>query len=106
MWFFGLITRSYSGGAEEAWMKGWRERAADIFTKHGEIAVKMKPASEPLGFGTSDSPHRFHRLVPRGVLPARGASPHSGADGRAMRDQIWQFFRRHSRIVMPVTRLK
>ena len=32
-------------------MKGWRERAADIFAKHGEIAAKMKSAS---GTGPSD----------------------------------------------------
>ena len=31
-------------------MKGWRERAADIFAKHGEIAAKMKSAPGPLGF--------------------------------------------------------
>ena len=35
-------------GAEEAGMKGWRERAADIFAKQGSIAVKMKFASGPL----------------------------------------------------------
>ena len=39
------------GGAEEAGMKGWRERAADIFAKHGEIAAKMKSAPGP---GTLD----------------------------------------------------
>ena len=33
-------------------MKGWRERAADIFAKHGEIAAKMKSAPGP---GPSDS---------------------------------------------------
>ena len=33
-------------------MKSWRERAADIFAKHGEIAAKMKSAPGP---GTSDS---------------------------------------------------
>ena len=32
-------------------MKGWRERAADVFAKHGEIAAKMKFASGP---GPSD----------------------------------------------------
>ena len=32
-------------------MKGWREHAADIFAKHGEIAAKMKFA---LGPGPSD----------------------------------------------------
>ena len=35
-----LTTRSYSCGAEEAEMKDWRERVADIFTKHGKIAAK------------------------------------------------------------------
>ena len=44
------IARLVSGGAEEAGMKGWRGRAADIFTKHGKIAEKMKSASRPLGF--------------------------------------------------------
>ena len=29
-------------------MKGWRERAADIFTKHGEIEAKMKSAPGPV----------------------------------------------------------
>ena len=28
-------------------MKGWRERAADIFAKHGKIAAKMKSAPGP-----------------------------------------------------------
>ena len=27
-------------GAEEAGMKGWRERAADVFADHGAIAAK------------------------------------------------------------------
>ena len=31
-------------------MKGWRERAEDVFAKHGEIAAKMKSAP---------GPHRF-----------------------------------------------
>ena len=41
-----------SGGAEEAEMKGWRECAADIFTKQREIAAKMKsaPGSVPSDF--------------------------------------------------------
>ena len=30
-------------------MKGWRERAADIFAKHGKIAAKMKSAPGTLG---------------------------------------------------------
>ena len=42
--------RRSRAGAEEAGMKGWRERAADIFTKHGEIAAKMKSAPGPLMF--------------------------------------------------------
>ena len=37
------------GGAKEKGMKGWRERAADIFAKHCEIAEKMKSAPGPLG---------------------------------------------------------
>ena len=39
------------GGAKEVWMNGWRERAADIFTKYREIAAKMKSAPGP---GPSD----------------------------------------------------
>ena len=41
--------------AEEAGMKGWRERVADIFTKRGEIAAKMKSASGPLRFPASST---------------------------------------------------
>ena len=37
-------TRSNVPWAEEAGMKGWRERAADIFAKHGKIAANMKSA--------------------------------------------------------------
>ena len=33
-------------------MKGWCERAADIFAKHGEIAAKMKSAPVPSDFPT------------------------------------------------------
>ena len=33
---------------KEAGMKGWRERAADIFTKQREIAAKMKSAPGPV----------------------------------------------------------
>ena len=29
-----------SGGAEESGMKGWRERAADVFTEKDSIAAK------------------------------------------------------------------
>ena len=36
---------------KEAGMKGWREGAADIFAKHGEIAAKTKSAPGP---GSSD----------------------------------------------------
>ena len=42
-----LTTRSYSCGAEEAGMKGWRGRAADVFTDQGEIAAKKKSALGP-----------------------------------------------------------
>ena len=31
-------------------MKGWREHAADIFAKHGEIAAKMKSATGPVWY--------------------------------------------------------
>ena len=43
-----------AGGAEEAGMKGWREHAADIFTKHGEIEAKMKSAPGPVPSDFSD----------------------------------------------------
>ena len=42
-----IFLRGGRGGDE-----GWRERAADIFAKHGEIAAKMKSA---LGPGTTIS---------------------------------------------------
>ena len=47
------------GGAKEAGMKGWRERAADVFTKHGEIEAKMKSAPGP-----TDS-RLLHHSLPR-----------------------------------------
>ena len=34
-------------GAEEVGMRGLRERAADIFAKHGEIAANKEIRSEP-----------------------------------------------------------
>ena len=35
-----LSLRLDFGRAEEAGMKGWRERAADVFADHGAIAAK------------------------------------------------------------------
>ena len=49
-WHHRFIWRLLLGGAEEKGMNGWREYAADIFTKHGEIAAKMKSAPGPHGF--------------------------------------------------------
>ena len=49
------------GGAEGAVMKGWCERAADIFAKHGEIAAKMKSAPGPLEFRSTDPIRRAPR---------------------------------------------
>ena len=46
------FSRLVSGGAEEAGMKGWRGRAADVFADHGASAAKMKSAPVP---GTLDS---------------------------------------------------
>ena len=48
-------------GAEETGMKDWRERVADIFTKHGKIAEnEVRP-----GVGTSDFPaHHPSTLIP------------------------------------------
>ena len=43
-----VSSRLVSGGAEEAGMKGWRERAADIFAKQREMAAKMKSAPGPV----------------------------------------------------------
>ena len=40
----------FLAGAEEAGMKGWRGRVADIFTKHGATAAKMKSAPGPHSF--------------------------------------------------------
>ena len=34
------IARLVSGGAEDAGMKGWRERAADVFADQGASAAK------------------------------------------------------------------
>ena len=44
-----LSLRQVSGGAKEAGIKGWRERAADVFTDQGEIEAKKKfaPGSVP-----------------------------------------------------------
>ena len=43
-----LSLRLDFGRAEEAGMKGWRERTAGIFTKHSAIAAKMKSAPGPV----------------------------------------------------------
>ena len=41
-------------------MKGWRERAADVFAEQGSIAAKMKSAPGPgttdLGYSTTPQP--------------------------------------------------
>ncbi len=50
-------------------MKGWRERAADIFAKHGEIAAKMKSAPGPLEFSVTP-PLLLHQ---RGLFAAAHA---------------------------------
>ena len=55
--FLPNFSRLVSGGAEEAGMKGWRERAADIFAEHREIAAKMKSVPGP--------PHVFLGLSPQ-----------------------------------------
>ncbi len=50
----------FRAGAEEAGMKGRRERVADIFAKHGATAAKMKSAPGPgttdLGYSTTPYP--------------------------------------------------
>ena len=40
-------------------MKGWRERAADVFTAQASIATKMKsaPGACPLGFAKGTTLH-------------------------------------------------
>ena len=67
-------------------MKGWRERVADIFTKHGEIAAKMKSAPGPgtTDLGYSTTPHPTKGVRPRarfystkGVSPSPSPSPSS-----------------------------
>ena len=42
-----IVMRCSWAEAKEAGMKGWRERAADVFTKHGESAAKMKFVPRP-----------------------------------------------------------
>ena len=56
-------------------MKGWRERAADIFAKHGEIAAKMK---SDLGPGTTIilGVRRTRRRTVLGAFRRRGGTPH------------------------------
>ena len=60
-----------SGGAEEAGMKGWRGRAADVFTDQGEIAAKMKSAPGPgtTDLGYSTTPHPTKGVRPRARSP-------------------------------------
>ena len=52
--FLPNFRRLVSGGAEEAGMKGWRGRAADVFTDQGEIEAKMKSAPGPVPSDFSD----------------------------------------------------
>ena len=52
-------------------MKGWRERAADIFAKHGEIAAKMKSAPGP---GPTVLAPQFFQITPMPCLD-KAASP-------------------------------
>ena len=40
--FLPNFSRLVSGGAEEAGMKGWRERAADVFTEKDSVVAKTK----------------------------------------------------------------
>ena len=50
-------------------MKGWRERASDIFAKHGEIASRMKsaPGPDPSDFQLlhHSLPHQWGPGTPR-----------------------------------------
>ena len=52
-------------------MKGWRERAADIFTKQGEIAAKMKSAPGPVPSDCSENtpPCILHAYSTNGTRP-------------------------------------
>ena len=58
---------------EAAGMKGWRERAADIFTKQREIAAKMKsaPGPVPSDFPAGPRKRRVGRVL--GALPMDGS---------------------------------
>ena len=70
----------FRAGAEEAGMKGWRERAADIFTKHDKIAAKMKSAPGPgtTDLGYSTTPHPTKGVRPRARLRRCKRSLRSG----------------------------
>ncbi len=52
-------------------MKGWRERAADIFTKHGESRQKRSPPRVP---------SNFDRQPP--FVALRDMGEHAAKDGR------------------------
>ena len=61
-------------------MKGWRECAADIFAKHGEIEAKMKSAPGP---GTTImAPRLGARIVSVSPSAMRTTRPVSDAAGR------------------------
>ena len=45
-------------------MMCWRERAADIFTNHGEIAEKMKSVPGPGARISQPIIHRIHLHMP------------------------------------------
>ena len=67
-------------------MKGWRERAADIFAKHGEIAAKMKSAPGPgtTDLGYSTTPHPTKGVRPRARYAGAAGEVRGGlASGRS-----------------------
>ena len=83
-------------------MKGWRERAADIFTKHGEIAAKMKSAPGPgttdLGYSTTPHPTKGVRPRARFFLVISSSTPASRSRPTKVRNENtamtlrWSFF--------------
>ena len=50
-------------------MKGWRERAADIFAKHGEIAAKKKSAPGPRPSDSRNIKKSDGAVVTKNVAP-------------------------------------
>ena len=72
-------------GSDPMTFKGWRERAADIFAKQGEIAAKMKSAPGP---GTTDLGYSTTPHPTKGVRPRARYKPMIERERRAYRNTI------------------